>query len=263
MIPESILIQWRQDVAPWQSFGMVEQDLILSRALVEIYSNPYLAKSLAFRGGTALHKLFLNPQSRYSEDIDLVQITAEPIGDVLSHLRVALSFLGKPKVEMGDRMVTMRFSFQTEMPPQVTLKLKVEINCREHFTELGYLEKAFEVNTDWYTGKCMIVTNQLEELLGTKLRALYQRRKGRDLFDLYKALVTSKVDAGSLIKCYRRYMAFSVGNPPSGTEYLLNMESKMKTRQFLDDTIALIRPGEHYNQEEAYELVKEQILLKI
>lgn len=263
MIPESVLINWRQDVAPWQSFGMVEQDLVLSRALVEIYNNPYLQQNLAFRGGTALHKLFLNPQSRYSEDIDLVQINAEPIGQVLDQLRVALSFLGKPKFEMGDRMVTMRFSFHTEMPPIVKLKLKVEMNCREHFTELGYINKDYEVKTEWFSGKCQIVTCKIEELLGTKLRALYQRRKGRDLYDLYKALITTDIEVPLLIQCYKRYMAFAVETPPTGTEFLLNMEDKMKTRQFLDDMTALLKPDEKYNQVEAYDLIKRKILVNL
>jgi len=45
---------------------------------------------LAFRGGTALFKLRLRPAARYSEDIDLVQVTAGPIGETLDVLRGAL-----------------------------------------------------------------------------------------------------------------------------------------------------------------------------
>jgi hypothetical protein len=47
---------------------MVEQDLVISRALVEIYAVPALAERLAFRGGTALYKLHLRPAAPYSED---------------------------------------------------------------------------------------------------------------------------------------------------------------------------------------------------
>lgn len=263
MIPESVLIAWRKQEAPWQSYAMVEQDLVLSRALVEIYKNPYLKDALAFRGGTAIHKLFLQPASRYSEDIDLVQVKAEPIGAVLDQMRIALRFLGNPKVEFGDRMVTMKFKFQTEIPPIIYLKLKVEINCREHFTELGYLNKSFEINTEWYSGKCIIVANYLEELLGTKLRALYQRRKGRDLFDLYKALMVADIDISTLIRCYKRYMSYSVDCPPSGVEFLLNMESKMNSRQFINDTVAIIRPDIQYDSSLAYSLVKDEILKKL
>jgi hypothetical protein len=70
---EYVFTEWRT-FAPWSTDAQVEQDLILSRALVEIFSNPLLSKSLAFRGGTALHKLFIKPAARYSGDIDLVQV---------------------------------------------------------------------------------------------------------------------------------------------------------------------------------------------
>lgn len=79
MISEIFIEQWR-DKAPWQTLAMVEQDLIISRALIALYNQPKIRSSLAFRGGTALNKLFIQPPSRYSEDIDLVQLISEPIG---------------------------------------------------------------------------------------------------------------------------------------------------------------------------------------
>ncbi|KKR74282.1 MAG: Nucleotidyl transferase, PF08843 family [Parcubacteria group bacterium GW2011_GWB2_40_8] len=73
MIPQRYLEEWKTQ-APWPANAQVEQDLIITRALVEIFSDDLLKNALAFRGGTALHKLYLQPQARYSEDIDLVQI---------------------------------------------------------------------------------------------------------------------------------------------------------------------------------------------
>lgn len=73
MIPAAHIIEWTES-APWLTSKMVEQDLIICRALIAIYSDKFLAKHLAFRGGTALHKLYIHPQPRYSEDIDLVQV---------------------------------------------------------------------------------------------------------------------------------------------------------------------------------------------
>ena len=43
-----------------------EQHLVISSALVEMFSDPVLATALAFRGGTALYKLYLTPPARYS-----------------------------------------------------------------------------------------------------------------------------------------------------------------------------------------------------
>ena len=69
MISKPYIAQWREN-APWKEFAQVEQDLIISRALVAIFSDDFLRENLAFRGGTALHKLYLNPAPRYSEDIE-------------------------------------------------------------------------------------------------------------------------------------------------------------------------------------------------
>ena len=73
MIPKDYIAEWREFV-PWASDVQVEHDLVLSRALLEIFKNPTLSEAMAFRGGTALSKLFLPNASRFSEDIDLVQI---------------------------------------------------------------------------------------------------------------------------------------------------------------------------------------------
>ena len=70
MIDEPNILHWRT-LFPWPKMQQVEQDLLISRAVVAIYSDPFLAPRLAWRGGTALYKLHLRPQARYSEDIDL------------------------------------------------------------------------------------------------------------------------------------------------------------------------------------------------
>ena len=172
MIPQAYIIEWSSNV-PWNTNEQIEQDLVICRALVEIFNDDFLAENLAFRGGTALHKLFLSPQPRYSEDIDLVQIKATPIGDILDKLKVALSFIdGKINVSLGDLMSELKYRFQSEIPPVTQIRLKIEINCREHFTELGWQKVPFAVNSEWYKGNCNITTYKIEELLGTKLRAL-------------------------------------------------------------------------------------------
>jgi len=179
MIPRADIVAWRSQVF-WKSDAQVEQDLILSRILVELFSEKFLTKNLAFRGGTALHKLHLAPASRYSEDLDFVQITAGPIGSVMDIIHKALDpFLGKPTSKRKQDSVVLFYRMASEIPPIVNLRLKIEINTREHFTVLGFEKRPFEVNSRWFFGKCELTTYDLNELLGTKLRALYQRRKGR------------------------------------------------------------------------------------
>lgn len=140
MIPGAYITEWQKN-APWQNNAQVEQDLVIERALVEIFSNDLIQKNLAFRGGTVLHKMFLNPQVRYSEDIDLVQINKTGIGSLLSDIRKILSFIDKkPRYKATENNNTLTFRFNSEIDPVQPLRLKVEINCREHFTILGWKE---------------------------------------------------------------------------------------------------------------------------
>lgn len=129
---------------------------------------------------------------------------------------------------------------------------------------MGWEQKNFEVSSGWFNGKTKLTTYKLEELLGTKLRALYQRRKGRDLFDLWKALTTAESDTNLILKCYREYMKFVLDKPiPTRKEFLLNIERKKKDNEFLGDTVALLHPNESYNQDEAFEIVTKLLIEKM
>lgn len=262
MIPISNIRAWG-NVVPWINDEQIEQDLVICRSLVEIFSDDLLSENLVFRGGTALHKLFLHPQSRYSEDIDLVQKKSGPIKEILSKLRTTLSFIGEPSVKQKANNNTLIFRFDSENTTPVSLRLKVEINCREHFTVLGYKPLNFSVDTKWFKGGTTIYTYEVEELLGAKFRALYQRKKGRYLFDLHYALSNLDLDTDNIVKCYREYIAFSVDNPPTQKQFLRNMEQKLEDPDFQGDIYGLLRPGVEYDQNKAYELVKRELIEKI
>lgn len=261
MIPRRYIEEWRE-FAPWPENGQVEQDLIIERAIVEIFSDPFLNENLAFRGGTAIHKLFLKPQARYSEDLDLVQIKPGPIKPILVAIRKRLApFLGtKRNIETSIHNNTATYRFETEIPPIIQMRLKIEINCREHFTVLGLQQVSFEVKNGWFSGKCMVNTYCIEELLGTKLRALYQRRKGRDLFDLDRALSNLDLDMDKLIKCYKEYINFSDGVNPTGKMFLANMEEKMLDDEFRNDIYTILKPDVEYDNDLAYSKIVKEIV---
>jgi predicted nucleotidyltransferase component of viral defense system len=262
MIPKIAITEWTNTV-PWIDMKQVEQDLIICRALVAIYNDAFLASHLAFRGGTALHKLYLQPQPRYSEDIDLVQIVPESVGTILDKLREVLSFLGKPIIKQKKHNNTMVFRVDSTFPPITPIRLKVEINCKEHFNVLGLVKIPFSVSNQWFNGNCEITTYQLDELVGTKLRALYQRKKGRDLFDLQKALENPSLNSDKVIECYYKYISFSDGKSPTKAVYLSNMDNKMQEEIFLNDTQTLLRPSLKFNPHEACEVVKRELIEKI
>ena len=262
MINRAAIQQW-SEYAPWIENAQIEQDLIICRALVAIFSDDFLASELAFRGGTALHKLYMSPQPRYSEDIDLVQINPGPIKPIMYRLGEVLDFLPDRVTKQKRYNNTMWFRMESEIPPTIPIRLKIEINCFEHFNILGLRKIPFRVENSWFTGEARLTTYHFEELLGTKLRALYQRKKGRDLFDLYIALKQKEMDVNKVLECYKRYMEFVVGKAPTYKQFVNNMEEKMNDLEFLNDTHSLLRSGIEFNPTEAYKLIYETFIDKM
>ena len=263
MIPKPYIAKW-QDHAPWKQFYQVEQDLVISRALVAIFADGFLRENLAFRGGTALHKLYLNPAPRYSEDIDLVQIKPGPIKPIMERLAEVITFFEQPRrTQVRGHGAKAMYRFTSEYE-DIILRLKLEINCKEHFNVLGWTNFPFNVDSEWFTGSCEIRTYNINELLGTKLRALYQRSKGRDLFDLDYSRKNIEINIGEIIHSFKEYIKFATGNrPPSKKEFLMNIEEKEVDPLFIGDMEALIRPEIKYNQKEAFDWLKDVVIDKM
>lgn len=263
MIPKPYIAKW-QEYAPWQEFAQVEQDLIISRVLIELFNDEFLKENLAFRGGTALHKLYLSPAPRYSEDIDLVQIKPGPIKPIMQRIGEVISFFEEERttqVRGHGAKAVYRFTSEYE---EIRMRLKLEINCKEHFSLFDWVDFPFEVASKWFSGKTALRTYTISELLGTKLRALYQRSKGRDLFDLNYARQNFELDYEQIIRCFKEYTLYSTGKkPPGKKEFLLNLEEKENNPEFIGDLEGILRKEIVYNQVEAFEWIKSEIIERI
>ena len=210
MIPSQNIVAWA-NVVPWVEPRQVEQDLIISRSLVEMFSDPSLRDALRFRGGTALNKLHLPAPLRYSEDIDLVRTSKGPIGPIIDRLRAILEpWLGAAQFTQSPVAPKLRFRADSEDGSGVPIRLKIEINTRETQAFDPPVARRLEVANPWFAGKAEIPTFSQEEMLATKLRALLQRNKGRDLYDLAEGLATLKpLDAGRVIEVFGCYLESS------------------------------------------------------
>jgi len=262
LIPRDFITEWRSH-APWVLDRQVEQDLVISRALVELFAQKPVADNLAFRGGTALYKLHLTPAARYSEDIDLVQTIPGGIGAVLDAIHATLEpWLGAPKWKQTEGRVALAYRFASEEATPVALKLKVEINLREHCTVYGLKEHRFEVRSRWFTGAAHLRTYELDELLGTKLRALYQRKKGQDLFDLDLALQRAEVSPERIVQVFARYMDEG-GGRVTRAMFEQNLTAKRKDPTFTADMTPLLAHGQQWNFHEAFERVWSRLIARL
>jgi predicted nucleotidyltransferase component of viral defense system len=241
VIPRAHITAWRSR-APWPSNEQIEQDLILSRALVAIFRNDTVAREATFRGGTALHKLFFTSPGRYSEDIDLVQSRPGRVGTLIGAIRSTLDpWLGEPRWKRGQGRFTLVYRFGTTFEPVTEMRLKVEVNTREHFSVLGVERRHFAVASPWFEGAVDPPVYELDELLGTKVRALFQRKKGRDLFDLSFASERTEVDPDRVVRCFLRYLEHE-GKSVSRAELEANLLAKLGDPAFGSDVVPLLAP---------------------
>ena len=249
MILRSSIQEWESH-APWPGVSQIEQDLIISRALCDLFNHAKLQGKIAFRGGTAIHKLLFGTPLRYSEDIDLVQMHVEPIGDMIDAIRDALSWLGNiaSRKQAGHSM-HLFYEFEPETAPGTKLKLKIEINTREHRNLYPLRQFPFSLQNSWYQGQTEIVSFEPEELFGTKLRALLQRRKNRDLFDLHEGYNKLLLEPGKVIECFQHYLALQ-GESISRAEAEERMLKKLE-KSLTEDIAPLLPTGVSFTDEDA------------
>jgi len=188
------------------------------------------------------------------------KLSLQPIGQIIDTLQGLLNgFLGAPRRKQTKQSVILTYRIESEGPPVVQLRLKVEINTREHFVVEGYKKQPFAVQSRWFKGDCEITTYTLEELLATKLRALYQRRKGRDLFDLWLGVTEGKADARTIIRVFKQYME-NEGQTVETMYYENNLQEKMRHQGFLSDLNPLLPADTTYNVQDAYYCVRGKII---
>ncbi len=239
MIPAQNIIAWG-NLVPWTDARQIEQDLIISRALVGIFSDPVLREALRLRGGTGLNKLHFPVPLRYSEDIDLVRTSHGPIGPVLDRLRAVLEpWLGRAQFEQSRVAPKLRFRVEAE-DGGAPIRLKIEINTREVEAFDVPTALPLEVANPWFSGGAAISTFSREEMLATKLRALLQRDRGRDLYDLAHALdIFEGLEIDRIVDVFGQYLALS-GQAISRAQAQDRMFAKLANPRFLLDVRPLL-----------------------
>jgi predicted nucleotidyltransferase component of viral defense system len=232
VIAQAYLNEWASK-APWTQPIQIEQDLILSRLIVEIAQHELLGAELAFRGGTCLHKLHLPSQLRYSEDLDYVRRTHSGIKPCLTALQDIASGVGLAHHATNQRGQMVHIVFDADATGSAgRIRIKIETNIAETDPFLPRITCPYAVESRWWSGEANVNTFQLEELMSTKLRALYQRRKGRDLFDLWHVLNDLSLDERLVVDGLAHYMGDEVFNY---RELAANLAAKLEHPDFVAD----------------------------
>lgn len=258
MIPQPAIVEWGRTVS-WPSDDQIEQDLLLSRLIVEIANDGYLGGELVFRGGTCLHKLRLATPRRYSEDLDYVRQSGGGIAEITRSLTAIGTRLGLDvRTKIGQHpKVFFRAPFESG---SAIMKVKVEMNTFERSPALEYEKVRFDVESSWFRGHADVATFALPELVATKIRALFQRSKGRDLFDLWLALTTLDVDPDEMLACFQPYRPDGI----TAARAEQNLRLKLADANFRADLVPLVTEWPtDYDINVAGELVIDTLLSKL
>jgi predicted nucleotidyltransferase component of viral defense system len=254
MIPFNDITKWSVS-HPWSTREQVEQDFLLSQAICEIANDEVLSNELVIRGGTAYHKLFLPKPFRYSEDLDYVRSSSGGIGSILDRLTMIGAKLG---YKTSTRVATFpKVFWKGTAESGLPIRIKIEINTFERAPVLPLSSIRYSVDVECYSSTSDVKAFQVDELIATKIRALYQRSKGRDLFDIWLALEVLALDPLVIISAFEPYR-------PSGITAELvikNLEKKLENKQFLDDLngLAILREID-YNPKQAGKIIIDELL---
>lgn len=153
-------------------------------------------------------------------------------------------------------MVKMFFDTEPTVPPG-RIRVKFEINVREIQSHRDQVSIPYSVASPWWSGQAEVRSFSVEELMGTKLRALHQRRKGRDLLDLWMVLTTLAPDDEEIVAAFHHYLgsaAFTYG------QFAETLKGTLSNAAFRGDIDLLVaEPPKGYDVDTAADLVMERL----
>lgn len=242
-------------MVPWPTVEQVEHDLLLSRLIVDIANHDYLGDELVFRGGTCLHKLHAPEPLRYSEDLDYVRSTRGGIRGITTAVSKIGERLGmRVSTSVGEYpKIILRAPFETG---EGQMRVKVEVNIRERSPHHPLVRVPFRVESSWFAGEAEVLTFSIEEVLASKIRALYQRSKGRDVFDLWFGLTRLGVMGSSIVEAFAPYRPDGINRNKAER----NLREKVMKASFRRDLRPLVAAlaGE-YDIDAAAELIVSEV----
>jgi predicted nucleotidyltransferase component of viral defense system len=228
-----------------------ELDYRLVKALEALYSDAFLSERLCMKGGTAINKLFLGATSRLSVDLDFNHLGSKE--EVLKEKRAVRELIVDVLKKQDNSydvhyerpygLTRIKARYKTVGGP--VQNFKIEISHVERFPILPPLKK--EIKTP--DGLANVLTYTLEELTSTKLRAMLERFKGRDIYDLY-FISQLKSDTTVVRKMflYYFYKSRKVFNPKV---HYKAIQKRYESRNYVDDVTDFVKPTVTFNLREA------------
>ena len=145
------------------------------------------------------------------------------------------------------------------------MRLKIEINTREHFTVLGLTKRPLPIASRWFSG-CQGRSDHLQDRRtdGNETAGTLSAQQGtRPLRPLARAdaLTQRLVNTETLIDCFKRYLSQG-GNTVTREQFDRNLLEKAHSREFREDITPLLNPisSRDFAFDDALDLVRDQLI---
>lgn len=184
--------------------SVVEKDYVLGWLLAGINAHPDLGPAWVFKGGTCLKKCYFETY-RFSEDLDftltneahldagfllqavgeVVQWVADESGIVIPHEQLSFDIYTNPR---GGFSCQGKVGYRGPVSPTANSggwpKIKLDLTADECLVLPIAQREVFHPYTDHPEGGIWINCYAYEEAFGEKIRALAERTRPRDLYDV-------------------------------------------------------------------------------
>lgn len=178
----------------------IEKDYVLSLLLWSITRNKHIGNQWVFKGGTCLKKCYFG-EYRFSEDLDYTVLPNTSVAE--SHIRQELSACFDqlfdnfglridlnnleitPFSDKNDQFIQVKIPFRGPLMPVGSWpRIKLDISQEEKVVDNPTFLPLIHRYSDSSNCKTTVMCYSLYEIFAEKMRALVQRTRPRDLYDV-------------------------------------------------------------------------------
>lgn len=186
------------------ALDLVEKDYVLGWILYGIYSSR-LSNCLAFKGGTALSKVYFPGEWRLSEDLDFtligknnlenfVSTLSDEVPEIIAKNSGVPIVLSKPPF-VNSSYLQSRFQYTG---PICKNTVKIEISQEKFLGDVATMTVPQRFDYPVFSVKAYTLDNILSE----KIRTLIERGKVKDYYDVWKLLKIYQFDGSYITKLF-------------------------------------------------------------
>jgi len=180
----------------------IEKDYIISWIVLGISKHEHLSKTIVFKGGTVLKKVYFEDY-RMSEDLDFTLLNYgtenkqifDWFNEIFAFIReeanIPLEIISD--IEHEDGGINFYISYMGPLGGQgSSKKVKVDISRNEKLVFEPVIKSVFIDYSDLEEHRLLCYS--LEEILVEKMRSVMQRMQARDFYDIWYLLAIHKMD---------------------------------------------------------------------